>query len=157
MQERHFALEPLAGLVLPELEDAEAVERPAVARGDHGELLAGFGQRDVKAGLAAGPAVEQELEREGRLPGSGRAFDEIDPAAHETATEYVVKARYAGRGALRRSRFAGQPDLLMHGSPRRSKWTDRVARQSGPRREADIGTVTDAPSRVQNRELGMVL
>jgi hypothetical protein len=45
----------------------DAVERPAVAVGDVGQLALGFRKRNVETRVATADAVEEELEGEGRL------------------------------------------------------------------------------------------
>ncbi len=74
------------------LEQLKAGEVPAVRRGDGAELLAGFRQGDVEAGLALLQTLEQELEREGGLARPGGAFDQVEPARRQASAKDGVEA-----------------------------------------------------------------
>jgi hypothetical protein len=63
-----------------------------VGVGDGVQLDAGFRQRHVQARLAMAHPVEQELERERRLPRARIAFDEVHPVPDETADEKLIEA-----------------------------------------------------------------
>ncbi len=94
-----------------QLDDLHPVQRPAVRLGHRLQLVPGLRQGDVQSSLAAGGAVEQELEREGGLPCARRAFDQVHAMLRESAAEHEVEAgdpdaeerRRAG-GSGRRSR-----------------------------------------------------
>jgi hypothetical protein len=84
-----------------ELEEVDAVERPAVPARHQAELLLGLGERDVERGLAPPGALEQELERERRLAGAGATLEEVEPVGVEAAAQDVVEPGVAGRDARR--------------------------------------------------------
>ena len=65
--------------------------------GDRLELLVGFREGDEEAAFAPGPALEQELQTERCLAGSGCAFHKVEPARRQTAAHYVVETGDAGR------------------------------------------------------------
>ena len=62
-----------------QLEDVDAVERPAVRLRDAGELGLRLGEGDVEHLLPAPGPFEEELEGEGRLARAGVPLDEVDP------------------------------------------------------------------------------
>src|SRR5204863_2222722 len=91
-----------------QLEDVDAIERPAVRVDDCLELLGGLGQRDVKAPLAALGALDQEAQRERRLARAGRSLEQVDAPTRQAAAEDLVEALDPGRGAIARRVPAGQ-------------------------------------------------
>jgi hypothetical protein len=74
-----------------ELANRNAVERPAVSRSNRLQLFRGFRQGDVEDRFACRGAGEQELQRQCGLAGPRNALDQIEPSAHEAATEDVVQ------------------------------------------------------------------
>ena len=76
-----------------QLQDGDAVERPAVRPRHGGELGLGLREGDVEARLAEPHAFEEVLEGEGRLPRAGVALDEVDPVGGEAAAQDVVQSR----------------------------------------------------------------
>ena len=90
-----------------QLQDVDAVERPAVRPGHGGELGLRLGEGDVDALLAEPHALQQALQGQGRLPRAGVALDQVDPVRREAAAQDVVEPGYArrdqGRDGFRRS------------------------------------------------------
>ncbi|KAF1854886.1 hypothetical protein Lal_00009772 [Lupinus albus] len=82
--------------VAGQLEDLEAVDRPAVARGDGHQFVRRFRQRDVQPAFAARRAVEQELQAQRGLARAGRTLDEVDALRCQAAAENIVEAGNAG-------------------------------------------------------------
>ena len=113
MEQRLLLVERQGPLGRGELEQVDAVERPVMARRDGAQLLLGFGERDVEAGLAEVAALEQELQRQRGLAGAGRALDEIDAIGEQAAAQHVVEAGDAGRGAGRALQHGGMS--VVHG------------------------------------------
>jgi hypothetical protein len=84
-----------------QLEDLDAVERPAVRARAGRQLVAGLGQRHVQARLAGAHAFEQVLQGQRGLAGAGVAVDEIEASRDQAPGHHFVQARNAGGGALR--------------------------------------------------------
>ncbi|MCY1553522.1 hypothetical protein D9M68_900150 [compost metagenome] len=59
------------------------------------QLLGGFRQGDIEHRLAAPRAFKKKLQRNGRLAGARRAFDEVEPVGGEATAEHVVQAGHA--------------------------------------------------------------
>src|SRR6185503_4686171 len=123
MKERHVAAER-ALLDRLQLEDVDAVERPAVRLGALAKLFLGLGQSDVEHALACAHALHEELQREGRLAGAGIAFDEVEPVPRQTAPEDFVETLDA---CLRE-----HPRKIMPGTARGAP---RFATRSAPENE----------------------
>ena len=83
-----------------QLNDLDAVERPAMRGGAGGQLLLGFGERDVEAFLAGFDAFEKVLERKRRLARPGIPIDEIEAMGNQPAVQDIIEARYASRRPL---------------------------------------------------------
>ena len=79
-----------------QLVEGDVVERPAVRLGHRAKLVGAFRERHVQAGLTETGALEQELQRERRLPGPGLSFDEIESILRESAAQDIVQALDAG-------------------------------------------------------------
>jgi hypothetical protein len=63
------------GVLGGKLEDVDAVEGPAVRRGDFRQLFAALGEGHVETAFAAREAGEQELQGERRLARARRAVE----------------------------------------------------------------------------------
>src|SRR3546814_7281445 len=99
MQERHLAVRAERFLGARQLEEIDAVERPAMALGHDAQLLGGLGQRDVEAALAPRDTLAEELERERGLACARHALDEVQPVWDEAAAEDIVQPDDAGPAA----------------------------------------------------------
>jgi len=71
-----------------------------VGLGDLNQLVPGLRQGDVKALLSPGPPIEQELQGERGLAGSGLAFDQVHPVGGVTAVENGIQPVDAGGDRL---------------------------------------------------------
>ncbi len=89
------------------------VEVPAVGGGVVAQLLFGFREGDVEAGLAGFSALEQELQRDRGLARPRVTLEQVEAVAGEAAAQDVVEAgdaeqglpaRLSGRGHGNRSR-----------------------------------------------------
>jgi hypothetical protein len=74
--------------------------------GAFAQFFFGFRQRDVQRALALPGAFDQELQRDGGLARSGRAFQQEDMAARQAARQNFIQAGDAGfradlRGSVR--------------------------------------------------------
>ncbi len=92
MIHRHLRLPVEIVLACGQLDDLDALQRPAVGIRAGQQLLLGFRKRDVEALLAQPGALAQKLEGKRRLPGARRAVDEVEPVRDEAAVEDVVQA-----------------------------------------------------------------
>src|SRR6516165_9259814 len=86
------------------------------------ELGVGFGKRDVEHPLPAPLALEQKLQREGRLAGTRIALHQVEAIARHAASEYSIEPLDAGATALIRNRrplghVALQGDGLWYPTP----------------------------------------
>src|SRR6185312_2593907 len=82
------------------LEHGDLVERPAVRERDRLQLGAGFGEADVHPALPATAPLEQELQPQGRLPGTRISLDQIDVVGGKAAAQDVVETGDACRCGL---------------------------------------------------------
>ena len=110
----------IAAALVGQLEDVDAVERPAVRADDGGELLGGLGERDVEAALAAP-----------RRPRSGSAARTSScryPAFPRAGRRGCASARRRGsrRAPRRRSRREARPRATRAFSARACDGVDRV-------------------------------
>ena len=85
-----------------ELDDVQAVERPAVRGGRRAQLGLRLRQREVERPLARPRAGDEELERDRGLARAGRAFEQEQPPALEPAAQHVVEARDVEGGVRRK-------------------------------------------------------
>jgi hypothetical protein len=63
-----------------QLDDLDAVDRPAVRGGDVAQIALGLAECHVEAALTPGHALPQELKRQGGLSRTRRALHEIQVA-----------------------------------------------------------------------------
>jgi hypothetical protein len=77
-------------LVGKQLEDLNAVERPAMRLGIGHQLAAGLGQRHVQARFAAACPVDQVLQSEGGLAGARVAVQKVEAAGDQPAMQNFV-------------------------------------------------------------------
>src|SRR5665213_646621 len=79
VEQGQFLLGIEHGLRRDQLEDVDAVERPAVALSHQLKLAPGFGQGDVEHPFALAGAFQQKLQGDGGLARARPAFVEIEP------------------------------------------------------------------------------
>jgi hypothetical protein len=79
-------------LVRHQLENLDALERPAMRRGDHLQLRGALGQRHVQALLAVANSLKQELETECGLSRARIALDKEHVVSGITSTHDTVEA-----------------------------------------------------------------
>jgi hypothetical protein len=91
VEERVPPLLRSAALVGGELEDVHGVERPAVRRGDLGELRAALGERHVQPARPDRRPGEQELQRQGGLAAAGLAVEQVQVVGRQAAVEDLVE------------------------------------------------------------------
>ncbi len=110
-----------------QLQDGDAVERPAVRPGHGGELGLGLREGDVEARLAEPDALEEVLEGQGRLPRAGVALDEVDPVGGEAAAQDIVQPRNPRRDqATLVSIFGAHSPLGLHRVLIKDAWTHTI-------------------------------
>ena len=80
-----------------ELENFNAVERPAVGSGDMRQLLLALRKRDVETAFTLCAAVKQKLQAKRRLPRARLSFEQMDAASGKAAGQDVVQRWQAGR------------------------------------------------------------
>ena len=100
LEQRVLSLRRERPLDLGQLDDLDAVERPAVRLGYRVELRLRLRERHVEARLGAPNALQQELERERRLAHARVAVDQIETVAGQASVENLVEAGNAGRALL---------------------------------------------------------
>src|SRR4029079_17628896 len=92
-----------------QLEDIYAVERPAVRLRAGPQLIVGLGQRDIQRAFARGRTSDEELRGNGRLPSSGTAFEQEEPASGEAAHGDIVESLDPQVGFFTRLRHSLAP------------------------------------------------
>lgn len=83
-------------LLRREFVDVHAIQRPAVGGGDLVQFGLGFGEAHVQHGLSARDPIEQELQGQRGLAGSGHALDQVETVRREAAVEDGIEALDAG-------------------------------------------------------------
>src|SRR5690348_702130 len=96
LQYRQFLAGIERGFGRHELEDGHPRERPAVALGDQLQFAFGLRKGDVQRALSKARALEQELQGQCGLAGSGPPFVEIHPLGVEPAAQDVVQPGASG-------------------------------------------------------------
>ena len=96
MEQRVLRLRPQAVRRRRELTNGDAVERPAMRVRGGAQLFLGLGKRDVECRLSLFDAFNQVPQGERGLPGSGDAFDQIQPRRRQAARQHVVETGDAG-------------------------------------------------------------
>ena len=107
MQQGLFLLGAEIGLG-HQLDNRDAVERPAMGRGRGPQLIRRLGQRDVHAVLPHAQALQQEPQRERRFAGARRALDQVEAIACQTACENVIETGNTGQSPVSATRIGGQ-------------------------------------------------
>jgi hypothetical protein len=95
IEDRQLCLGRQVMLGRDQLCDRDAGHIPAMAAGDFGDFSFGFGEGDIQACLTRPHALNEKLNGERGLPGSGGSTDKVKTIRRETAAEDVVDARDA--------------------------------------------------------------
>jgi hypothetical protein len=96
-------------LVGEELQDVDAIERPAVRPGVGDQLAPRLRQGDVQAPLTHPHTIEQVLHRQRGLAGAGIAVDQVEAAGNEPTVKYFVQPGHTSR---RTDKRVARHDLL---------------------------------------------